>query len=50
MDDLLDHVPFHEVTPEQVAPLDLARAVTNINTPAQYQRALELLETEEHGT
>lgn len=49
MDDLLDRVDLHEVTPDQVVPLDLARAVTNINTPEQYQRALECLEAEEHG-
>jgi molybdopterin-guanine dinucleotide biosynthesis protein A len=49
MDDLLDCVEFHEVTPEQVVPLDLVRAVTNVNTPEQYQQALEFLETEKHG-
>ena len=49
MDDLLDRVEFHEVTPEQVLPLDLVRAVMNVNTPEQYQQALESLETDEHG-
>ena len=48
MDDLLDGVEFHEVTPEQVLPLDLARAVMNVNTPEQYQQALQFLETDEH--
>ncbi|MCZ6601261.1 MAG: molybdenum cofactor guanylyltransferase [Acidobacteria bacterium] len=49
MDDLLDRVELHEVTPEQVLPLDLVRAVMNVNTPEQYQQALEFLETDEHG-
>ena len=49
MDDLLDRVAFQEVTPEEVLPLDLVRAVMNINTPEQYQQALEFLETDEHG-
>ncbi len=49
MDDLLDRVELHEVTPEQVLPLDLVRGVMNVNTPEQYQQALQLLETDEHG-
>lgn len=48
MDDLLDRVEFQEVTPEQVQPLDLVRSVMNVNTPEQYQQALEFLERDEH--
>lgn len=48
MDDLLACVAVHEVTPEQVLPLDLVRAVTNVNTPEQYQQALQDLEKESH--
>lgn len=48
MDVLLDRVELHEVTPEQVHPLDLVRAVMNVNTPEQYQQALEFLERDEH--
>jgi len=49
MDDLLERVELKEVTPEQVLPLDLIRSVTNVNTPEQYQQALESLEKERHG-
>jgi molybdopterin-guanine dinucleotide biosynthesis protein A len=41
MDALLQEVRLREVTPEQVAPLDLGRAVTNVNTPEDYRRARE---------
>jgi len=49
MDDLLSRVSVHEVTPEHALPLDLARAVINVNTPEQYQQALQVLESEKHG-
>jgi molybdopterin-guanine dinucleotide biosynthesis protein A len=49
MDALLDVVKSCEVQPEQMAPLDLALAVTNINTPEQYQAALRRREAEKDG-
>ena len=50
MDDLLDRVVVCNVVPEQLRPLDLARAVTNVNTPEDYQRALQAQGNDEHGT
>jgi len=49
MDDLLERVTVRAVGPEEVRPVSLARAVTNVNTPEDYSRALEALEDGEHG-
>jgi molybdopterin-guanine dinucleotide biosynthesis protein A len=49
MDDLLERVKLSEVAPEQVLPLDLARSVTNVNTPEQYKQALQFLEKNQDG-
>jgi molybdopterin-guanine dinucleotide biosynthesis protein A len=46
MEDLLGQVRVRTVTPEELRPLDLARTVTNINTPEDYRRALEVLDHE----
>jgi len=49
MEDLLERVTVRVVEPEEVRPISLVRAVTNVNTPEDYRRALEALEDGEHG-
>jgi len=44
MEDLLERVNVRSVGPEEALPAPLTRAVLNVNTPEDYQRALEALE------
>ena len=46
MDDLLARLRVRAVAPHEVPPARLERAVINVNTPEEYQRALEMLAAE----
>jgi molybdenum cofactor guanylyltransferase len=46
MDDLLARLRVRTVAPREVQPARLDRAVINVNTPEEYQRALEMLAAE----
>ena len=41
MDALLDEVEVCIIKPEMIAPHNLGHMITNVNTPAEYQQALE---------
>jgi molybdopterin-guanine dinucleotide biosynthesis protein A len=49
MDDLLAQVSVRVVGPEDVGPVDLDRALTNVNTPEEYQQVLRALKRDNHG-
>ena len=49
MEDLLDRVNVRSVGPEEALPAPLTRAVLNVNTPEDYQRALRALEVSSDG-
>jgi len=46
MDDLLARLRVRTVAPSEVSPARLERAVINVNTPEEYQRALQALAAE----